>query len=154
MEISLLVPESSREHLGFRYVTSSGKLLLDEKSSEVRKLPGTCDTQYSELNQRPAYNSRVRGLALISKLCFSLLLECQKYSSTVSSKCYLWAQLARDTYPLEYLLSSYVCKTSVEFLNLAHNTLDLALIFTLDLTRLSNSKVKRQFDPTHAVWCP
>ncbi len=53
----------------------SGQFLLDEKCSQMRKLPGAGDAQDSELNQGPAHDARVCRFGLVSELCFSFLLS-------------------------------------------------------------------------------
>lgn len=55
------------------YKTPSSQLLLNEERPQMRKLPGACHAQHSQLYQRPSYNPGVRGLRLVPKLGLSLL---------------------------------------------------------------------------------
>lgn len=51
-----------------------------------------------------------------------------------------------SAHPLEHLLPSNILQPRIQILHLLHNTLDLALIRTLNLTTFANGQVQRQLD--------
>jgi hypothetical protein len=57
-------------------------------------------------------------------------------------------------YPLEDLLPADVNEPPIKFLHLSDNTLNLALVLTLDLTCLSNYQVDGQFNSSPCRPCP
>jgi hypothetical protein len=112
------------------------KLLLDEERPKMRELPCARDTEYRELDERPAHNSGIGSFALVSELCFSLLLRVRQ---TCAQRRGMGSGLS--TYPLKHLFSSDVHQSPVQLLDLAHDALHLVLVIALDLARCANGHI-------------
>lgn len=119
----------------------SSKLLLDEKSTKMRQLPGTSDTENSQLNQGPANDTGISGLGLIAEFGLTFLQTYVSFAFT-SFKPHRYSMVT--THSLENLLSPNILQPSIQVLNLLYNIRNLALILTLDLTRLTNRQIQVQ----------
>ena len=131
----------------------------------MRQLPRTSRAQHKQLNKRPLHDPRIDTLRLISKLGFSLLqnhklafVHSSIHSSSQPNQTRDHTQpplhpriYSKLTHPLKNLLPPDIPHPSIQLPHLPHNTRNLILILTLNLTTLSNRHIKHQFHPSQRI---